>query len=70
MSKPIFVIQYGGRLSDHAFAEMKKAIPEGLSNEYHMMVVDGAEYTKCSLFNGDKDDIEDLKDYFKKRYER
>ena len=63
--KPIFVIQYGGRLSDDAFAEMKRVIPKELKNEYHMLVVDGAEYTTCMVLNGDRDDIQNLEDYLK-----
>ncbi len=65
--KPIFVIQFGGRISHQEFTELKREIPEGLTNEYHVLVVDGAEYTKCMLFNGGGDDIEDLEDYLKSK---
>lgn len=52
MRKPIFVIQHQGVLTDKRWKSVWDYLNsiEGLRSEYHIVVVDGAEWTDCKFF--------------------
>ena len=52
MKKPILVILQAGRMSDEAYKNFKESIVnlDELKAEYHVIVVDGAEYSDTKFY--------------------
>jgi hypothetical protein len=68
MTKPIFIISLGQKLSDDNFQRIRRIIDEhaALSKEYHVLVFDTDPCgNQFHVLNGEFDDIQDLEDYIK-----